>query len=181
MPADPVTSVPLAAAADTHSVSRVAPQFNVAVQARADRSPLRGIRAIAPRFSQLQEVDSMARKQALSFLFALVMATGSLLAVSPHYVVDPSISVDGTSLVLDAKAAGLGDVPEVSFTVTGTMDIFSRCYNRGGNKPQADNKQETIDVAASFSVGVRNGQTTINKAQRGAAANPSRRRLTMPT
>jgi hypothetical protein len=103
----------------------------------------------------------MTRTRALS-LIAVVAATGTLLAVSPHWVVDPAISVDGTSLVLNAKAAGLGDVPEVSFTVTGTLDIFSRCYNHGGNKPQADNKQETVLVDASFSAPVRNGQTTIS-------------------
>ena len=103
----------------------------------------------------------MVRKQALSFVSVLIVATASLTASSPHYVVDPSISVADTSLVLNAKAAGLGDVPDVNFTVTGTLDIFSRCYNRGGNKPQADNKQETVEVNASFSVDVRNGQTTI--------------------
>jgi len=103
----------------------------------------------------------MDRKQAVGLVVALLIASGSLLASNAHYVVDPAITVQGTSLVLDAKAAGLGDVPEVNFTITGTLDIFSRCYNRGGNKPQADNKQETIAVDATFSAAVRNGQTTI--------------------
>jgi hypothetical protein len=86
----------------------------------------------------------------------------AVLANNPHYVVDPTITISGTDLVLSAKAAGLGDVPDVDFTVTGTLDVFSRCYNHGGNKPQADNKQETINVNATFSTPVRNGQTTIH-------------------
>jgi len=104
----------------------------------------------------------MTRRHALSCAIAVLIATGVLLANSPHYVVDPAITVDGTTLLLDAKAAGLGDVPDVNFSLTGTLDVFSRCYNRGGNKPQADNKQETIAVDSSFTVAVNNGQTTID-------------------
>jgi hypothetical protein len=114
----------------------------------------------------------MARRRTLGIALALTVATGSLLAINPHYVVDPSITVDNTSLFLSAKAAGLGDVPDVNFTVTGTVDLFSRCYNRGGNKPQADNKQETIEIDATFTAAVNNGQTTITR-QLVATAQPT--------
>ena len=105
----------------------------------------------------------MARRHLVAFVLALTVSIGSLLASNPHYVIDPSISLENTSLFLSAKAAGLGDVPDVDFTVTGTLEVFSRCFNRGGNRPQADNKQETIDVDAAFSVDVNNGQTTITR------------------
>ena len=105
----------------------------------------------------------MARNRISVIVLALTVATAPVLAVNAHYVISPSITIDGTSLLLSAKAAGLGDVPDVQFTVTGDVDVFSRCYNRGGNKPQADNKQETIQVDATFSVDVRNGQTTITR------------------
>ena len=105
----------------------------------------------------------MTRRHLAGLVLALTVATGSLLAANPHYVIDPAITLQNTSLFLDAKAAGLGDVPDVDFTVTGTLEVFSRCFNRGGNRPQADNKQETIDVDAAFTVDVRNGQTTITR------------------
>jgi hypothetical protein len=58
------------------------------------------------------------------------------------------------------QAAGLGNVPSAEFSLTGTVDVFSRCYNRGGNRPQAENKQETVLVDATETFDVRNGQTT---------------------
>lgn len=92
-----------------------------------------------------------------------VLTTATLLAASPHYVRDPAITIDGTSLVLTGKAAGLGNVPSVDFVVTGTLDVFSQCYNRGGHNPAADNKEETINVDTAFTSPVRNGQTTLNE------------------
>jgi hypothetical protein len=81
-------------------------------------------------------------------------------AISPHFVGTPSINESGNSLVVTFKAAGLGNVPTANFTLTGTVNVFSRCYNKGGNKPQADNKQETIAVNDSEPFPVSNGQTT---------------------
>ena len=90
---------------------------------------------------------------------ALLVATSSVLADSPHVVGSPSVSVSGNSLTISASVAGLGNVPSATFDLEGTVDVFSRCYNRGGNKPQADNKQETIDVDATETFPVRNGRT----------------------
>jgi hypothetical protein len=92
-------------------------------------------------------------------LVAAVLASVAF-AASPHFIGTPSASISGNSLVVSFKAAGLGNVPTADFTLTGTVDIFSRCYNRGGNKPQADNKQETISVNQAGTFPVRNGQTT---------------------
>jgi hypothetical protein len=63
-------------------------------------------------------------------------------------------------LPVSFKAAGLGNVPSADFTLSGTVNVSSRCFNRGGNKPQADNKQETISVNQKETFPVRNGQTT---------------------
>ena len=46
--------------------------------------------------------------------------------------------VSGNSLTVSFKAAGLGNAEGATFNLTGTVQVYSRCYNRGGNKPQAD-------------------------------------------
>lgn len=92
---------------------------------------------------------------ALSSSAALAAPTGN-----PHFIGSPSLSVSGNSLTISFKAAGLGSVQTAHFELSGSVDVFSRCYNRGGNKPQADNKQETIPVSAATDFGVRNGSVT---------------------
>jgi hypothetical protein len=92
----------------------------------------------------------------------LVMTTG-VLAASPHYVQGPTVTVSSTALTVSGKAAGLGNAADTAdASLTGTVDVFSRCYNRGGNKPQADNKQETINVTQNQTFDVRNGQVTFS-------------------
>lgn len=82
----------------------------------------------------------------------------SVAAASPHFIGTPQLSVQGNSIVVSASVAGLGNASPAEFSLTGTVDVFSRCYNRGGNKPQADNKQETIAVNES-EFPVKNGRT----------------------
>jgi hypothetical protein len=92
----------------------------------------------------------------------LVMTTG-VLGASPHYVQGPTVTVSSTSLTVSGKAAGLGNAAATAdASLTGTVDVFSRCYNKGGNKPQADNKQETINVSQNQTFDVRNGQVTFS-------------------
>lgn len=97
-------------------------------------------------------------------IFASLLITGALAssatAASPHFIGDPQASVSGNTLTVTFKAAGLGNAPTADFTLSGEVEVFSRCYNRGGNKPQADNKQETIEVSETKEFPVRNGQTT---------------------
>jgi len=99
-----------------------------------------------------------------AFVLTAVVATMMLtataaLAASPHIVGNPSATISGNTLTVKASVAGLGNVDEVTLTLGGTVDVFSRCYNRGGNKPQADNKQETITVNSTGTFPVRNGRT----------------------
>lgn len=100
-------------------------------------------------------------------ILGAVLATAALTAPSamadnPHLIGSPSVTTSGNALNIKFKVAGLGNVPSATFDLDGTVDVFSRCYNRGGNKPQADNKQETIDVDTSATFPVRNGQTTAS-------------------
>lgn len=93
-------------------------------------------------------------------LLSLLLA-GTVLA-GPHQVGQTQVTVSGNSLTISASIAGLGNVPSASFALSGTVDVFSRCYNRGGNKPQADNKQETANVSQSGTFPVRNGRTNVS-------------------
>jgi hypothetical protein len=108
----------------------------------------------------------MVRRTLFSFIVALAivaLTASTALAASPHYVQGPTVSVSTTALTISGKAAGLGNAADTAdASLTGTVDVFSRCYNRGGNKPQADNKQETINVSQNQTFDVRNGQVTFS-------------------
>jgi hypothetical protein len=95
---------------------------------------------------------------------ATIFATLSLgltaaWADSPRIVGSPSTSVSGNTLTLSASVAGLGNVPSATFALQGPVTVSSRCYSKSGNKPQAANKQETINVSDTETFAVRNGRT----------------------
>jgi hypothetical protein len=90
------------------------------------------------------------------------LTAGAAWADSPHFIGTPQATVSGNSLNITASVAGLGTADSAEFSLTGDVNVFSRCYNKGGNKPQADNKQETIAVDQDQSFPVRNGRTNIS-------------------
>ena len=103
------------------------------------------------------------RKIVLSVLTGLLVSgalASSAVAASPHFIGTPSVTVGSDSLVVNFKAAGLGNSSTVDFALNGSVAVSSRCYTKSGNKPQAANKQETIAVSQSETFDVRNGQTT---------------------
>jgi hypothetical protein len=83
-------------------------------------------------------------------------------ADSPHIVGTPTATVSGNSLTLTASVAGLGNVPTVTLSLEGSATVSSRCFTKSGNKPQAANKQETIDVNQTEDFPVRNGRTNAS-------------------
>lgn len=93
---------------------------------------------------------------------SLGLAAGPAVAANAHVVKGPSVSVDGNSLLITASIAGLGNVPSANFTLSGDVDVFSQCYNRGGKNPAADNKEETIAVNQTANFPVRNGRTNVS-------------------
>jgi hypothetical protein len=94
--------------------------------------------------------------------FTAVGLTGPALAASPHVVKGPATAVSGNSLTITASIAGLGNVPSAEFSLTGTVDVSSRCFTKSGNKPQAANKRETITVNQTGTFPVRNGRTDVS-------------------
>jgi hypothetical protein len=107
----------------------------------------------------------MNRTFAGGLVVALAISAASLLAANPNWNRGPSIvvSISAGTITITGKATGLGNVPAVDFTLSGTIDVNSRCYTRKGNTPQAANKQAQVEVDATFSAPVNNGQTTLNE------------------
>jgi hypothetical protein len=89
----------------------------------------------------------------------LILGSTAALAANAHVIGSPSTTVSGNSITFAASVAGLGNVESATFDLEGTVDVSSRCYTRSGNKPQAANKQETINVDSTQTFNVRNGRT----------------------
>jgi hypothetical protein len=90
------------------------------------------------------------------------LTAGPAAAANAHVVKGPAVAQDGNSLVITASIAGLGNVPSADFTLSGEVNVFSQCYNRGNNNPAADNKEETIAVNQTATFPVRNGRTNVS-------------------
>lgn len=97
---------------------------------------------------------------AVSAFVAIALSAGPVLAANPHWIGTPTKTVSGDTLTVRFKAAGLGNQSTVDFTLMASATTFSRCYNKGGNKPQAANKRETATLSTTETFPVRNGQTT---------------------
>ena len=97
---------------------------------------------------------------AVAAFVATVLSVTPVLAANPHFIGTPTATTSGTSLTVKFKAAGLGNAPTADFTLTGDATVFSRCYTKSNNKPQAANKQETSSLSTTGTFPVRNGQTT---------------------
>jgi type V secretory pathway adhesin AidA len=94
-------------------------------------------------------------------LTVLAVWASPAMADSPHYVKGPTATVEGNSLVVSWKAAGLGNtVTSVDFTLAGTVTTSSQCFTKSGNPVNGVPKSETVDVNATGTFPVRNGQVT---------------------
>ena len=68
-------------------------------------------------------------------------------AGSPHFVGDPTVTRDGSSLTVAGKEAGLGSETQVSIQVSAQ----AACLNPGANFPSAANKA-TFTAEGTFPV-----------------------------
>ena len=92
---------------------------------------------------------------------ALVLFAVPAVADSPHYIKGPTATVQGNSLTVSWKAAGLGNTAtSADFALTGTANVTSQCFTKSGNPVQGVPKGETIDVNVTGTFPVRNGQVT---------------------
>jgi hypothetical protein len=88
-----------------------------------------------------------------------LLVFSSVAVAAAHFLGTPSATVSGNTLTVSFSAAGLGNAAGAEFTLSGPVTVNSRCYTKSGNKPQAANKQETIDVSQTETFPVRNGRT----------------------
>jgi hypothetical protein len=97
-------------------------------------------------------------------LLLVAFAASSALALSngSHYNTEPTVTVSGNALTVSGTAQGLGNIGSVAISLTGTVDVSSRCYTKSGNKPQAANKQEAINVDQNGSFPARNGSASFS-------------------
>lgn len=67
---------------------------------------------------------------------AAILTAPAAFAGSPHFVGTPTYTVNGATVTVQAKEAGLGDEAQIVAVLTGTL----ACINPGGNQPSAANK-----------------------------------------
>ena len=87
---------------------------------------------------------SPLRLLVLAFAVAMLAIAPVAFAASPHYIRGPTATVDGNSLVVSWKAAGLGNTTtSVDFNLAGTVTTTAQCFTRSGNPVQGVPKTET--------------------------------------
>lgn len=77
------------------------------------------------------------------------------LAGSPHFVQGLTATVDGSTLTVSGKEAGLGNEAQVHIVLNATAE----CINNGGHHPKAVNK---TDVTAAGDFPVQNGKAEFS-------------------
>lgn len=100
----------------------------------------------------------MLRKTGIGFaaVLAVVLTSALVAAVSnAHFVGTPQITESGNTVTASGKVAGLGDVEEITVTVSGD----AACINPGTKHPKAGNKESFSDTE---NVPVQNGKALFS-------------------
>ena len=84
-----------------------------------------------------------------------ITAAAALAVSNAHFVGSPTASRDGNTLIISGKVAGLGDVEEITVSITGD----ALCINPGAKHPRAANK---ADVAGGATIPVQNGKANFS-------------------
>jgi hypothetical protein len=77
----------------------------------------------------------------------VISLSAVVAAGNAHFVGVPNVTVNGNTLTVSGKVAGLGNVPQIHVAVSAD----AQCVNHGGNKPSAGNKQ-TFSSEGDFPV-----------------------------
>jgi hypothetical protein len=102
----------------------------------------------------------MSRKSGIGFavLVALTLTVAMVAAVSnAHFVGTPTYTITGNTLTVSGKVAGLGDVEEITVTVTAD----AACINPGSKHPKAANKESFSETGY---VPVQNGKADFSQS-----------------
>jgi hypothetical protein len=112
------------------------------------------------------EVESRRRNmmRKLSKITILVMVVAGVLALvaapalavsRAHFVGTPTATRNDSTLTISGKVAGLGDVEEITVTITGDV----ACINPGSKHPKAANKEA---LTGGATVPVQNGKADFS-------------------
>jgi hypothetical protein len=93
----------------------------------------------------------MRTKSILVFFLVAAAAVTAVLAGSPHFVGDVTVTRSGNTITVMGKEAGLGNEAQVHIEFTAT----AQCINPGSNHPKAANK---TGVGAGDTFPVQNGK-----------------------
>jgi len=98
-------------------------------------------------------------KRRILFLFVAAVATltvvGVAIAGNAHFVGTPTLTIDGNSITVEGKVAGLGNIPQINVVVSAD----AQCVNPGTKKPKASNKQS---IGAEGDFPVQNGKANFS-------------------
>lgn len=100
-----------------------------------------------------------------ALLLGLGLAATSAMAANPHFIGDAKAKLDNdANLVVSWKEAGVGNNELIDYLASADASGFYACINKGGNHPQASNKEEfsgPVSAEGSFNSG-KNGQITAS-------------------
>ena len=88
-------------------------------------------------------------------VLAALTLTVAAFAGNAHFVGTPTLTIDGNSIIVEGKVAGLGNIPQIHVDVTAD----AQCVNPGTKKPKASNKQS---IGAGEDVPVQNGKANFS-------------------
>ena len=100
----------------------------------------------------------------LAAIVAVSISMGTAYAQSPHFISASATLSNSGSLVVSFKEAGLGTNELATEIATGTATAVYARINKGGNHPQASNKETVnamVGAIGTFSSG-KNGQITAS-------------------
>jgi hypothetical protein len=88
------------------------------------------------------------RVTVVAAIITAAIFAATALAGSPHFIRSATVvTVDGNTLTVSGKEAGLGDEAQIHVVLTATAE----CVNPGGNHPKAANKA-SVTAAGDFPV-----------------------------
>lgn len=96
----------------------------------------------------------------VTFLLVFVLGVTTVLAANPHFIRASASINNAGNLVVKWKEAGLGNNQNIDYLASATASGYYACINKGGNHPQASNKeafQSNVNAGGTFNSG-QNGQ-----------------------
>ena len=108
----------------------------------------------------------------LALVTSMAFTAGALAAAPKFHAATSSVNNAG-ALVVNFDERGLGN-ENVDYTLTADASATYACINRGGNHPEAANKETfNADVSASGSFEVKNGRVVASHSARPISAGTS--------